>query len=389
MVLVNMEYNPADPKVYQEIKEGLARLVVAQYEGVPSANMPVFYNSEMSFRRDVSCAVLRCISKESAMNRKGRRHIDILDGLSATGVSGIRYSLETPSENMAITLNDHNPLAYSLIQKNIAINNAQNTFAVRRDLNAVLSENFYDVIDLDPFGTPVPYLDAAFQSLKLNGYLFVTATDTGVLCGTFPNTCWRRYMSRTQKTPFMQETGLRTLIGYCARTAAKYDISIKPLLSYYANHYYRIHLATSRGSGKADDALKKLGFILYNPETAERLITNKPPEGGERDRIVCLGPLWLERIHDDELLMKLTFEPGTVNTDKCRKYRELWYSENKMLPYYYTQKEIGSMFKVGQPKIAKIIERLRNAGYLASRTHFASDAFKTNAPPKQIIEILT
>lgn len=41
----------------------------------------------------------------------------------------------------------------------------------------------YDVIDLDPYGTPAHLLDTAMQSVADGGLLAVTATDMAVLCG--------------------------------------------------------------------------------------------------------------------------------------------------------------------------------------------------------------
>jgi tRNA (guanine26-N2/guanine27-N2)-dimethyltransferase len=41
----------------------------------------------------------------------------------------------------------------------------------------------YDVIDLDPYGTPAHLLDSALQSLADGGLLCCTATDMAVLCG--------------------------------------------------------------------------------------------------------------------------------------------------------------------------------------------------------------
>ena len=46
----------------------------------------------------------------------------------------------------------------------------------------------FDVIDLDPYGTAVPFLDSAVQCIEDGGLLCVTCTDAAVLCGTVLNT---------------------------------------------------------------------------------------------------------------------------------------------------------------------------------------------------------
>ena len=39
------------------------------------------------------------------------------------------------------------------------------------------------VVDLDPYGSPAMFLDAAVQCVTDGGLLCVTATDLAVLCG--------------------------------------------------------------------------------------------------------------------------------------------------------------------------------------------------------------
>ena len=41
----------------------------------------------------------------------------------------------------------------------------------------------FSVIDLDPYGSPTPFLDAAVQSTKDGGLMCITCTDMAVLCG--------------------------------------------------------------------------------------------------------------------------------------------------------------------------------------------------------------
>lgn len=47
----------------------------------------------------------------------------------------------------------------------------------------------YDAIDLDPYGTPVQFLDSAVQAVSEGGLLAVTATDMAVLCGNSGEVC--------------------------------------------------------------------------------------------------------------------------------------------------------------------------------------------------------
>ena len=49
----------------------------------------------------------------------------------------------------------------------------------------------FDVIDLDPYGTAAPFVDAAVQSLSSGGLLCITCTDTAVMAGSnYPEKWW-------------------------------------------------------------------------------------------------------------------------------------------------------------------------------------------------------
>jgi len=49
------------------------------------------------------------------------------------------------------------------------------------------------VIDLDPYGTALPFLDGAVQCVKNGGLLAVTCTDVAVLCGAMYDVSFYKY----------------------------------------------------------------------------------------------------------------------------------------------------------------------------------------------------
>lgn len=54
-------------------------------------------------------------------------------------------------------------------------------------------DEWYDAIDLDPYGCPSRFLDAAVQAVRDGGILLVTCTDMAVLAGNSPETCHAKY----------------------------------------------------------------------------------------------------------------------------------------------------------------------------------------------------
>ena len=66
-------------------------------------------------------------------------------------------------------------------------------------------KKFFDVIDLDPYGTAVPFLESAIQAIGNGGILAVTFTDMAVLCSRSPHVCFYKYGSIPLPKKFCHE----------------------------------------------------------------------------------------------------------------------------------------------------------------------------------------
>lgn len=100
--------------------------------------------------------------------------------------------------------------------------------------------NQFDVIDLDPYGSPSIFLDSAVQSVKPGGLLLVTATDMAVLAGNSPETCYVKYGAISLKIKCCHEMALRILLQCIEAHANRYSRYIEPLLSISADFYIRV-----------------------------------------------------------------------------------------------------------------------------------------------------
>ncbi len=66
------------------------------------------------------------------------------------------------------------------MRRNIAYNGMQDKITIQQGdcrLAMMANEGVYDVVDLDPYGSPCHLLDSAVQSVADGGLLMVTATD--------------------------------------------------------------------------------------------------------------------------------------------------------------------------------------------------------------------
>jgi tRNA(guanine-26,N2-N2) methyltransferase len=166
----------------------------------------------------------------------------ILEGLAASGLRSFRYAQEVPNVGVVVA-NDMDPVAAAAIRRNKAFGGEAVSAVVAHQQDARLvmltHEKLFDVVDLDPYGTPVQLLDAAVQAVAEGGLLCVTATDMAVLCGNASEVCWTKYGSYPVKNKACHEVAIRTLLAAIQAAAARHRRHIVPLLSVSVDFYVR------------------------------------------------------------------------------------------------------------------------------------------------------
>jgi len=377
-----------------EIREGAATILAPDKgpeRGPASSEMSVFYNPAMGVVRDL------CVLAVKRLGASLSRPLKAVDGLAGTGIRAIRLALESGCQFERLIANDRSLEAFELLQDNISRNGAGGTVsALRSDLATLLSQERFDYIDLDPFGSPVDLLPAAIRAVRHDGLLGVTATDTGPLCGTSPTTCYRRYGAMSIRTEFMHETAARILAGFCVRSGAQVDVALRPVMVQSDDHYIRLYLRAERSIPRTNDALGELGFV--GPE--RKLL--KMDEGSPvRGRVA--GPMWLGELWDagflDGVIRDFNDRMAQVGTGggpsegpaapfangkRLARMLEYMKAEAGLPPLFFELDEYASKLRAGPPRIGNLLETLGNAGFRASRTHFSPTGFRTDAPPPEL-----
>lgn len=344
------------------VREGAIKLLV------PDVILPehgsVFFNPVMRLSRDVSICVY-----------EGR---SFCDPLAASGARGLRVAKELGIQS---TLGDKNPKAIELLKKNAKANRVKHVEMVKSDANGLMAGRWWDVVDIDPFGSPVPFLDMAVNS-AIN-MVSITATDTAALCGVYPAVARRRYQAVVPgKTEFFQEVGLRALIGSAVRTAAKYDMALEPVLSHSSLHFYRIYFKKKRGAGRTDAALASLGGLRWCPTCLSR---------GETDccgkETIEFGPLWMGKLFERSAVEVAAAKARKFGFEGAQKLLEQL-SEEGDEKWFYDIHALAERAKRSPPPLESLLIALRSAGFTASRTHISPIGFRTTASTKEIQSIL-
>ena len=359
-----------------DVGEGTVEIrVPEQSEG---SGDEVFYNPVQELNRDLTIAVLR------AYREREPRAETYLDAMAASGIRGVRAA----ADGWEVTCTDMDEDAVSLCRENLDRNDLSGDVR-HKGANALLHEEYFDVVDLDPFGTPIPFADAAFQGTR--NLLCVTATDTAPLCGAHFESGVRSYSAVPQNTEYHAEMGVRVLLSALVRTGARYDIAARPLLTHATNHYVRTYLALDRGAQVADAALENLGYIHHCRDClgrgTERGLIADPPEECPHcgSDVQTAGPVWLSKTCADDFLDDVAAvtseELGTAD-----KVRDLLATlgDELAVPTHYDQHKLCKQWGRPAPAMDDFLGQLRTAGHDASRTHYGGTTFKTTATVPEI-----
>jgi tRNA (guanine26-N2/guanine27-N2)-dimethyltransferase len=250
----------------------------------------------------------------------------------------------------------------------------------RASLCTHLYENRYSYIDIDPYGSPLPFVTAALSSILPGGVIAVTATDTAALCGSNTRVAMRRYAAQLEKTEYMKEISCRVLACYLARTAASMELSIEPLLFIASDHYVRGFIRVRKGAKKADETVKLIGQVIYGPP--ERPM---PPEMGVIGRI--LGPMWLGRLEDVDTVHALSRDlmiDGGISEHmssvrSLSRIAETATGESDLPPFGFDTDAVASYLSASPPPMDDLVMHLIDRGFPSARSRFGGKIVRTSA----------
>ena len=333
--------------------------------------------------------------------------IHTLDALCATGSRINRWLTELPSEKSERLLLVGADLDEEALE--FAKENCPGVEFRNEDSRQVLLSSGWQWIDIDPFGSPVPFLDSAMQSSARRAVMEITATDTAALTGSSATACLRRYGAKIRTDEMAHDSALRLLMATIARTAAQHDRCIMPLMSSWDSHHLRVSVKVHRSIQAANVLEEQLGWRVASPTTEELQVATEAglhPQGSEGEQPFCLlpfshpirrddkrisGPLWTGPLFDQDVLTSMTVERATTLCgDEAETAVRHWLGESglaetpsliitDMLPKYC---DVG-----GPPKIIELVAGLQEAGFKAAVARWGAPAIRTDAPWPVVLEV--
>ena len=382
-----------------EIKEGKTSLLVpssALSQSVPPKN-PAFFNPNAKWNRDISMLVYKVYTSSS-------KNKTLADSICGVGARGLRASVEIPQIE-TIYFNDLNPIAIEFAKESAKLNQVQDkcifkTNEVCKFLNFEEREiRRFDIVDLDPFGSPSPYVDCVLRSVSNGGLISITATDTAVLCGVYPSVCYRKYYGFPIRSEYSNEIGVRLLVSFIALNATRFDLSVVPYFCHSNLHYLRVYLKIIFSSTLANTVSSKIGFIKHCQKCKSRRIAKIREQNLVCDlcgtKCIMAGPLWIDSIFDSDFVnsmlneLKNSENSTSPRNDHNRLLKMMQICTSELpIPAYFETDSIASSAKKSSISLDKVISTLASNGFQSSKTTMNKKGFKTNASPKEIIELL-
>ena len=347
----------------------------------------------------------------------------VLEALSATGLRSIRFIKEVPGIK-TLVVNDLEEAAVEAIRRNVEFNGeaASRCLPNQGDANMVMHQykaegKPFDIVDLDPYGTAAPFLDAALQGVKDGGLLCVTCTDLAVLCGNQRDVCYAKYGSIPTKAGYCHEMAVRMVLATMDRVAARYKRYIVPLfcarIDFYVRLFVRVYVSPAEIKKVASKVsmvhqcvscdtfhLRPIATIDGNKCRPSRALPNVHPTCSQcNGKFAIGGPIYnrpiINRAFCNEILARLEKprikagnNPYLTTVPRIRGEIAKALGEVPNAVLFYSMPSLSRRLRCQVVPIANMFCAIRSCGYSASQAAAATDSLKTDAPANVIWDIM-
>uniref|UniRef100_A0A3Q2E307 tRNA (guanine(26)-N(2))-dimethyltransferase n=1 Tax=Cyprinodon variegatus TaxID=28743 RepID=A0A3Q2E307_CYPVA len=414
-----------------------------------------YFNRKMKTNRQLVFCSLAVLAEE-------RSPLECLDAFGATGIMGLQWAKHLRNA-VKVTITDINDTCIKMIKENCELNNIRvdggsrgprgtdkvggeaetapiaTVEVAKMDANVIMHLRPFDYIHLDPFGTAVNYLDAAFRNVRNLGIISVTSTDTGSLYAKSPNVTLRHYGCHIVRTEYFKELAARMVVAAVARAAARCNKGIEVLLTVALEHFVLVVVRVLRGPTQADESAKRLRKLVHCQWCEERVFLKQGNMVDDTLPCNChgslpgrtavqLGPLWSGPLFNTGFLRRMLSAAVHHSMDdiqplvktlicesECTPLKSLVHGSSALTnqgkrksgeesgnvvkklkadsslehpPFYYSVNR-HSIRGMNMPKLNKFLQYLTEAGFRVSRTHFDPTGVRTDATLQQFKSVLS
>ncbi|XP_072980015.1 tRNA (guanine(26)-N(2))-dimethyltransferase 2-like isoform X3 [Typha angustifolia] len=345
----------------------------------------------------------------------------VLEALAASGLRALRYACEVDGIGEVVAL-DNDEVAIEACKKNIQLNGSlvsSKVVAHVADARVYMLTHpkEFDVVDLDPYGSPAAFLDSAVQTVADGGLLMCSATDMAVLAGGNGGVCFSKYGSYPLKGKYCHEMALRILLACIESHANRYKRYIVPILSIQMDFYVRVFVRIFTSASAMKRSPLKLSYVYqcvgcdsFYLQNVGRTVSKGHKNNSERyapglgpavpqecsdcgKKFNMGGPIWSAPIHDQEWVASILSSVEAMK-DRYPAYERISAvltavsEELPDAPLFVSLHNLCATLKCACPTIAMLRSAVINAGYRISGTHVNPLGLKSDAPMNVIWDIM-
>ncbi|KAG6408154.1 hypothetical protein SASPL_131157 [Salvia splendens] len=380
-------------------------------------------NGGCDISQDISQDEPCSISENPAANHGRRVQEDlkpprVLEALSASGLRALRYAREVEGIEKVVAL-DNDKASVESCRRNIRLNGSVASSKVESHLvdarvYMLTHPKEFDVVDLDPYGSPSIFLDSAVQSVADGGILMCTATDMAVLCGGNGEVCYSKYGAYPLKGKYHHEMALRILLACIESHANRYKRYIVPVLSVKMDFYIRVFVRIFTSASAMKNTPLKLSYVYQcvgcdsfhlqsigrtvSKNTSVRhlpgfgpVVSQECSDCGKKYNVG--GPIWSAPIHDMGWVNSILADVKSIKErypafDRISAVLTTISEELPDVPLFLCLHNLCATLKCTSPSAVMFRSAVINAGYRISGSHVSSLAMKTDAPMDVIWDIM-
>ncbi|CAA2987312.1 probable tRNA (guanine(26)-N(2))-dimethyltransferase 2 [Olea europaea subsp. europaea] len=380
-------------------------------------------NGDCHVSKEISQDETSSIVEYQSSNQEGKGQGElkpprVLEALSASGLRALRYAREVDGIGQVVALDNDN-VSVEACKRNIKFNGSvacskvESHLADARVYMLTHSKEF-EVVDLDPYGSPSVFLDSAVQSVVDGGMLMCTATDMAVLCGGNGEVCYSKYGSYPLRGKYCHEMALRILLACIESHANRYKRYIVPVLSVQMDFYVRVFVRVYSSAGAMKNTPLKLSYVYqcigcdsFHLQPIGRTVSKNtsvrylpgfgpvvPQECSDCGKKYNMGgPMWSAPIHDQEWVTSILEDVKSMK-DRYPAYERISAvlttisEELPDVPLFLSLHNLCATLKCTSPSAVMFRSAVINAGYRISGTHVNPLGLKTDAPMDVIWDIM-
>uniref|UniRef100_H3B3T1 tRNA (guanine(26)-N(2))-dimethyltransferase n=1 Tax=Latimeria chalumnae TaxID=7897 RepID=H3B3T1_LATCH len=357
--------------------------------------------------------------KLAVVGEQCQEGIRILEGLAASGLRSIRFAKEVPGIH-SIVANDFSAKAVELMKRNVELNAVQHLVTPSlADASLLMYERKrmrerFDIIDLDPYGSPSMFIDGAVQAVSEGVWIAIQESEIcNMGCPGSKLILFLRGVFYCMSQSFQFEA-LRIILHNLEQRANCYQRYIVPLLSISADFYIRVFVRVFTGQAKVKASaskqamvyncvgcgayhLQRLGKMTSHGNYFKYSAASGPPVGMKcehcQQRHQLGGPVWAEPIHNLDFVHKVLSavenNPKRFNTSSRILGMLSMVTEELDAPsLMYVSYKISVIHMHTYNPLKMRRSAILHAGYQVSLSHACKNTIKTDAPPAIIWDIM-